>query len=130
MWLEAIVSKAQWEQSRRTPPRSVCTSPVSGRSEYRAFGRRSFQNLFQLLNLDQWNVARNDERAVYATRFTVPGCHLDGIGLAAICIVGNDLKFELPGQLNRKRIAGDDANLWPACPCSQRFQDIEKHRPR
>src|SRR5580692_2627817 len=125
MWFEAIVSKAQGEQSRRAPPSSVCASSVRGRSKYRTFGGCSFQNLFELLNLDQWNVARNDERAVYATRFAVPGCHLDGIGLAAICIVWNDLKFESTGLLNRKGIASDDANLRPACPCAQRFQDIE-----
>src|SRR5579862_5045006 len=105
MWFEAIVSKTQGEQSRRTPPRSVCASSVGGWSKYRAFGRRGFQNLLELPNLNQWNVARNDERAVYTTRLAETRCHLDGIGLAAICIVGNDLKFESPGQFNCEEIA-------------------------
>ena len=59
--------------------------------------------------------------------FAEPGCHFDGIGLTAICVVGNDLEFESSCEFDCKRIAGDDADLGPALPCAQRLQHIEKH---
>src|SRR5580692_886854 len=127
MWFEAIVSKTQREQACRTSPGCVCASAVRSGDEYGALRWRSFQNLLKLSGINQRNIAGNDQRAVHAARLTPSGCHLDRIGLAMICMVGNDLEFKSPSKLKGKRIAGDDSNLTPVLPRTQGFQHVQKH---
>src|SRR5579863_470984 len=127
MWFETVVSETQREQSCRTPPGSVRATSVSGRNEYRALFGRGLQNLFELGSTNQGNVAWNDQRAVYTLRLAETGCHFDSIGLAAICVVRDDLKLEPSRQSERKRIAGDDADVGTICPRAQGLQHIEEH---
>ena len=43
--------------------------------------------------------------------------HLDGIGFAAIGVVGNDIELEMPGVLNSERVAGDERHIGARFPC-------------
>src|SRR6267142_1033567 len=124
---ETIVAEAGGKQSGRASPDRVCATSVSRAHQHRTLVRRRLQDPFEFPALDQGDVARNNQRAINALSLAETGCHLDGGGLAPVGVVGNYGKMEMMGQINRKRIAGHDADFWASCPCAQGLEYIEKH---
>src|SRR6516164_11140959 len=53
--------------------------------------------------------------------------HLNGIRLAAIGVVGYDLKIELLGEIESKRITGNQSDLGAVSPCPEHFGDVLNH---
>src|SRR4029077_9675888 len=124
---ETIAAEAGGKQSGRASPDRVCATSVSRAHEHGALVRRGLQNRFQFPALDQGDVAWNNQCALNALSLAETGCHLDGIGLAPIGVVGNHGKTEILSQINRKRVAGHDADFRAICPRAQGLEYIEQH---
>ena len=94
MRLETVVAEAGGEQAGGTPKNGVGAASVGGGNQDGAFRRRGRDDLFEFPRLDQWNVAGNYQSAFNSVIFAEAGCTFDGIGLAAIGLVGDYVEID------------------------------------
>ena len=126
---KAVVPKAQWKQCRRPPQDGVASAFITRRHQYRPLGRSVLVNLTNILSFNQGDVRRNYKRRFHASRDTHLGGHCNGVALADVRIITNDLKPVLAGKIESKGIAGHQRDVIRAKLCN-RVKHIGQHRLR